>query len=117
MTFSVVNAQAVRRKIRQKAEIVRFIMACAPSFCSLLCTAILFIIMNNLTMATIKSIGRKIAMLRAEQGMSQEDLAGAAEINRGYVSRIENGHVAFSVAVLLKIAEALNVKPEKLFTS
>lgn len=56
-------------------------------------------------------------MLRAEQGMSQEDLAGAAEINRGYVSRIENGHVAFSVAVLLKIAEALNVKPEKLFTS
>lgn len=67
-------------------------------------------------MATMKSIGRKIAMLRTQQGVSQEDLAGAAEINRGYISRIENGHVAFSVPVLLKIAEALNVKPEKLFS-
>jgi len=72
--------------------------------------------MNNLAMATMKSIGRKIAMLRTQQGVSQEDLAGAAEINRGYISRIENGHVAFSVPVLLKIAEALNVKPEKLFS-
>ena len=87
-----------------------------PSFCSLSCTAILFTIMNNLAMATMKSIGRKIAMLRTQQGVSQEDLAGAAEINRGYISRIENGHVAFSVPVLLKIAEALNVKPEKLFS-
>ena len=71
--------------------------------------------MNNLPMTSMKSIGRKIAMLRAQQGMSQEDLAGAAEVNRGYISRIENGHVAFSVPVLLKIAEALNTKPEKLF--
>lgn len=47
--------------------------------------------------------------------MSQEDLAGDAEVNRGYISRIENGRVAFSVPVLLKLAEALNVPPEKLF--
>ena len=47
--------------------------------------------------------------------MSQEDLAGAAEVNRGYISRIENGHVTFSVLVLLKVADALNVKPEDLF--
>ena len=54
-------------------------------------------------------------MLRAEKGMSQEDLAGISELNRGYISRIENGRVAFSVPVLLKIAEALNVEPEVLF--
>lgn len=66
-------------------------------------------------MASMKSIGRKIAILRAEKGMSQEDLAGAAEVNRGYISRIENGHVTFSVLVLLKVADALNVKPEDLF--
>ena len=71
--------------------------------------------MNNLFMASMKSIGRKIAMLRADHGMSQEDLAGVAEVNRGYISRIENGHVAFSVPVLLKIADALEVKPEILF--
>ena len=46
--------------------------------------------------------------------MSQEDLAGAAEVNRGYISRIENGHVAFSIPVLLKIAEALSIEPDKL---
>jgi transcriptional regulator with XRE-family HTH domain len=53
-------------------------------------------------------------MLRAANGLSQEDLAGEAEVNRGYISRIENGHVAFSVPVLLKIASALKVKPDEL---
>ncbi len=67
-------------------------------------------------MVDMVSIGRNIAKLRAEKGFSQEDLAGFAEINRGYISRIENGHVAFSVPVLLKIAEALNVDPKKLFS-
>lgn len=66
-------------------------------------------------MTSLKSIGRRIALIRAEQGMSQEDLAGVAEVNRGYISRIENGHVAFSVTVLLRISEALEIKPEILF--
>ena len=66
-------------------------------------------------MASLTSIGRKIVILRAERGMSQEDLAGMAEVNRGYISRIENGHVSFSIPVLLKIAEALEVQPAHLF--
>ena len=65
-------------------------------------------------MVDMVSIGRNIAKLRAEKGLSQEDLAGLAEINRGYISRIENGRVAFSVPVLLKIAEALAVSPKNL---
>ncbi len=65
-------------------------------------------------MADLTSIGRMIAQTREKQGLSQEDLAGMAEVNRGYISRIENGHVAFSVTVLLKIADALAVAPEKL---
>ncbi len=65
-------------------------------------------------MADLTSIGRMIAQTREKQGLSQEDLAGMAEVNRGYISRIENGHVAFSVPVLLKIADALAVAPEKL---
>ena len=67
-------------------------------------------------MTDMKSIGRKIAKLRSEKGLSQEDLAGLAEINRGYISRIENGHVSFSVKVLLDIAEALNVKASELLS-
>ncbi len=74
----------------------------------------MFTIVNNLAMASMKSIGRKIALLRAEQGISQEDLAGASEVNRGYISRIENGHVSFSIPVLLKIADALKVEPYEL---
>lgn len=65
-------------------------------------------------MVSLETIGRRIALTRAEQDMSQEDLAGEAEINRGYLSRIENGHVAFSIPVLLKIADALNIAPDSL---
>jgi transcriptional regulator with XRE-family HTH domain len=65
-------------------------------------------------MASLDSIGRKIALTRARKGISQEDLAFEANINRGYLSRIENGHVAFSVVVLLKIAEGLGIDPVNL---
>lgn len=65
-------------------------------------------------MASLETIGRNIVKLRAQKGLSQEDLAGAADVNRGYISRIENGHVAFSVPVLLKIAKALDVNVEEL---
>jgi len=66
-------------------------------------------------MASLVSIGRKIAKLRFEKGLSQEDLAGVSELNRGYISRIENGHVSFSVSVLLRIADALDVAPSEFF--
>lgn len=66
-------------------------------------------------MASLETIGRNIVKLRAQKGLSQEDLAGEADVNRGYISRIENGHVAFSVPVLLKITKALDVNIEELF--
>lgn len=66
-------------------------------------------------MRDLKSIGLAIMKARQSKGMSQEDLAGASDVARNYISRIENGHVAFSVPVLLKIADALEVEPEELF--
>ncbi len=65
-------------------------------------------------MGDLKTIGLSIMKVRQSRKMSQEDLAGAAEVARNYISRIENGHVAFSVPVLLRIAEALEVSPSKL---
>jgi transcriptional regulator with XRE-family HTH domain len=65
-------------------------------------------------MATIKDIGARIAAFRKERGMTQEDLAGACEMDRSYLSEIENGHKNPSVSVLLKIAEALSIKPSEL---
>lgn len=61
-----------------------------------------------------KQIGKKIAALRKRQGMTQEDLAGAAEIDRSFLSEIENGHKNLSVETLKKIADALGIKPSKL---
>lgn len=68
----------------------------------------------SVAMVDLKFIGRKIARIRTEKGMSQEDLAGEADLMRNYISRIENGHVSFSVPVLLRIANALKVKPSQL---
>lgn len=61
-----------------------------------------------------KQIGRRIVALRKKLGITQEDLAGEAEIDRSFLSEIENGHKNLSVETLVKIAEALNVKASKL---
>ncbi len=68
-------------------------------------------------MEDLEYIGRQIAKIRNEKGLSQEDLADAADVNRGYISRIENGRVAFSVPILLKIAHALGVSPSCFFST
>lgn len=66
-------------------------------------------------MVNIKSIGRKIAQERTRQKLSQEDLAGMAEMDRSFLSYIENGRKNFSVEMLLKIAKVLNVPPVRFF--
>lgn len=72
----------------------------------------MWVINNIVSFMTLgKRIGRKIVSLRKKQGMTQEDLAGEAEIDRSFLSEIENGHKNISVETLKKIADALNVKP------
>ncbi len=64
-------------------------------------------------MTTLKKIGQKIAEIRKSKGLTQEDLAGLTELDRSYISEIENGHKNLSVMSLLKISTALKVKPSK----
>jgi transcriptional regulator with XRE-family HTH domain len=66
-------------------------------------------------MATLKSIGRKISEERLHQNLTQEDLAGMADIDRSFLSYIENGRKNFSVAMLLDLSKALKIDPAKLF--
>jgi transcriptional regulator with XRE-family HTH domain len=47
--------------------------------------------------------------LRKAKGLSQEDLAGKAGIDRTYVSALERGLYAVTVDVMAKLAEALEV--------
>lgn len=60
---------------------------------------------------TLCSIGQNIAAARKAKGLTQEDLAGLAEMNRAFLSNIENGKTSLSVMMLVRIAEALDVTP------
>lgn len=65
-------------------------------------------------MQELKKIGKNVANLRKQRGLSQEDVAGLAEMDRSFLSEIENGHKNFSILVLFRLAEALGVTPEKI---
>jgi len=50
------------------------------------------------------------------QGMTQEELADAANLFRTYMSRIESGHANPSLTVIHSLASALSVPPGQLLT-
>lgn len=63
----------------------------------------------------LKNLGFKIRILRQKNKLSQEQLAEAAEIDRGYVSTIERGETNATICMLKQIADALNVEIIELF--
>lgn len=60
--------------------------------------------------------GLNVQRLRRERGVSQEDLANRAGVNRGYMGKIENAKYAASLDMVEKIAAALDVDPVELLT-
>lgn len=61
-------------------------------------------------------LGDNVKTLRLGQALSQEELAFKAELDRTYISQIERGVGNPSVLVLLKIAIALEVEIQSLFS-
>ena len=61
-----------------------------------------------------EQVGRNLRRLRHEAGLSQEELAFRAELNRGYVNGIERYVRNPTVVVLQKLAHALNVDTAEL---
>lgn len=59
-------------------------------------------------------IGKKIRNLRIKRKFSQEALAHAAQLGRGYYGRVERGVQNASIQNLIKIAMILDVDPAKL---
>ena len=59
-------------------------------------------------------IGARIQKIRKEAGLSQEDLALEADLDRTYISHVERGTRNPTVIVLFKIAKALNTTPSEL---
>lgn len=55
-------------------------------------------------------VARNVRALRTSKAMTQEDVAGAAEIDRSYVSLIENAHFSISVDLIEKLADVFDVE-------
>lgn len=55
-------------------------------------------------------IGKRIAELRKEKGISQSKLSELTGINSGHVARIELGKYSTGIDTLAKIAEVLDYK-------
>jgi transcriptional regulator with XRE-family HTH domain len=63
------------------------------------------------------ALGRAIRELRHERGLSQEGLAEAAGMHRTYVGGIERGERNVSFANILRLANALGVRPSEFLGS
>ena len=61
-----------------------------------------------------KLLGHRLALLRREAGIKQEDVADAMSYNRSLVSKIENGHRALSAIEIPDYAAAINVAPGRI---
>ena len=55
------------------------------------------------------TLGRRIRVLRAEHGWSQETLSALTGLHRTYISQVERGVLHISVVQLAKIATAFDV--------
>ena len=62
--------------------------------------------MNDIT---VQRLARRIKELRAQRGMTLQDVAMIAGFSKGLLSKVENGVVSPPVATLAKLAEALDV--------
>ena len=65
-------------------------------------------------MDLVRLLGSNVRKMRKERGLSQEDLAFAADMKRGYLSDLERGTRNPSVRALGRIATALQVPPSDL---
>ncbi len=60
-------------------------------------------------------IGQKIKDLRNKNGLTQQELADRTELTKGYISQLERGQVAPSVATLLDLIECLGSNASDFF--
>lgn len=64
-----------------------------------------------------RALGARIRFIRREQDLSVLDLANAANISAGMLSKIENGQISPSLSTLQSIANALTVSLSMLFAA
>ena len=65
-------------------------------------------------MDLVRLLGENVRRLRTTKGLSQEELAFAADMKRSYLSDLERGTRNPSVRALGRLAAALAVEPAEL---
>jgi len=58
--------------------------------------------------------GNNMKRIRAKKKMSQGDIARTLEVDRDYISNIENGKKNPTLATIQKLANTLGVSPDEL---
>lgn len=71
--------------------------------------------MNDNSLDVLTQLGKRIAYLRQEKGMSQLSFSFESGIAKSYLSELESGKRNPTVKVLNRIAIALGVTIEELF--
>ena len=61
------------------------------------------------------AVGKRIKELRNKLGVSQEELADIAELDRTYITSVECGKRNISIVNVEKLANALNVSMSEFF--
>ena len=62
-------------------------------------------------------MARNLRILRKQKGLSQEELAFQAGINRNYVGQIEREEKSPTVDLIEKLSTPLGIEPARLFKS
>jgi methylmalonyl-CoA mutase cobalamin-binding domain/chain len=60
------------------------------------------------------TVGKRIKQIRNASGINQQELADKSDLDRTYISAVENGRQNISLSVTLRIAQALNTSVEKI---
>lgn len=64
----------------------------------------------------ISAFGKHLKELRLKKGMSQYQLAYTSDISRNSIMLIEKGEINTSISVVYRLAKALDIELEELFT-
>ena len=64
----------------------------------------------------VRDVGRRVAELRAQEGLTQAELAEAAGVSVKYLQRIEAGGCNLTIRSLVRLASVLGTSAADLFS-
>ncbi len=59
-------------------------------------------------------LGRNLKRIRTQKGISQGEISRTLDVDKGFVSNIENGKTNPTLATIAKLAKALDVSTDEL---